>query len=174
MPKKILGNQEFADRVPRASAFQEKLNRALNASERARVAQEKLEDVATKHNAELEEQGVIGVRVSLDSPVSYERIGQRLSYHHTSLPLFGDSAHRVSGRFNGLAVVDVSDAFSPGKSYTSGKRDTGDRFVICASVSDAEHNPEITRLVPLSYIEESLAVPEPVQEALGAMATDAA
>ncbi len=152
-----LQKQEFAEQLPPSREFERSRKMTIQAAELAEATRAQLEAEVAAKNAELEEKGALGSAVEFETCEGFRQTAEGLSYSFYGLK----GSHRlkqVSGKFNGLTVLDTKEATIDNK---SGFRFDGiepEQLVVCASIEVSE-DPEARTFAPLRGIEVALMPP---------------
>ena len=154
-----LGNPEFGEQLPNSTEFNRSRKMAISAAELAEATKAQLEAEVAARNAELEERGLIGSQVELETTEEFSYADDKFGLEYNFYGVRGYTPHQIAGRFNGLTVVDSAGATVNNKMGFKVQGIEPDRFVVCVAV-DVPEEPEVKKYIPLRGIETALLPPE--------------
>ncbi len=157
-----MGNESLAERLPSRAeldGLDANIKNATLALELADSIVARLDEEVEIYNGVFDNGGVIGAPVSLQVFESYAQGNDELEYSRYSKGNF-PMRHTVDGTFQGLKVLNTSDADYSGTVYDERPEIKPDRLIICVAIASPIAEG-ITQLVPLTsfegdYLEERL------------------
>ena|SRR3990167_9915364 len=158
MAERLTG-QEFAEQLPKSAEFNKSRRLAISAIEVADATREQLEAEVAAKNAELEQQGLVGLLVQFETTEEFTPTPLGLQYNFYGVT-GSTRLQTIYGKFNGLTVLDTNGAHV--RNMSGFKKIRGiepKRFEVCASIDCPPTDTEGAgvSLVPLRGIETPLA-----------------